>query len=186
MHGVPQAALEPRSPVASSVRSPCGRRLPKSLNAALSAFLPKPGAGHIGPAGTGEARQKRATHTPKCSEQHRDMRRFWHIHLGAGPSTRSRSVWIDELQRGFMSGREGVANIAEMDATARTLARHGEHQHIGQRRCFGRTLRTMIDDGAQGAGGLARPQMPVLWLFDFAAGFPSVSREASLARCCGG
>lgn len=68
--------------------------------------------------------------------------------------------WIDQCQRGFMRSREALSNIVEFDAAARAAA-------------F--VAGTPPPEGA-GDNDAALP-CPVAFFFDFAAAFPSVSRQ---------
>lgn len=152
-----------------------GAKVHRSMTAALSAFLPKPGAGHAGPARSGEAMQPGDTRPIAL----KNIDTMILAPTSARALRHDLDEWINEPQRGFMTGRDGAANIADMDATARPLAwRASAHRTreqfqadlAGMPRADAKAApRSIADTEWTKTSEPDPPQMPVLWLFDFAA-----------------
>lgn len=132
-----------------------GMKPPKSLNAAIGAFIPK---GNEAADGMHLGLYRLAGDTRPLNLKNVDIKL-----LAAATCFKLRpdlDEWVDSCQRGFMRAREALANIVEFDAASRSaalLAGTPPQEGLGD------------EDSAQ--------PCPVAFFFDLAAAFPSVSRR---------
>lgn len=132
-----------------------GTKPPKSLNAAIGAFIPK---------GSEAAdRWRRGLYRLAGDTRPLNLKNVDIKLLAAATCYKLRpdlDEWVDSCQRGFMRACEALANFVEFDAAARSaalLAGTPPQKGVGD------------EDSAQ--------PCPVAFFFDFAAAFPSVSRR---------
>lgn len=151
---------------------------PKSLHAGLLVIIPKPIPDEV--RGDKKMLQRAAKDTRPITLRNSDAKGL--ASAIAFKCRGGRSIWADEAQRGFVRGRQGLANLVEADARARiaTAMVEAHPAPASAAAALGPADRDPSWAAARELDMTEPFDEPLVILFDFLQAFPSVAHQLVL------